>query len=235
MPVLPTVLALFGVGLVLVSFMREVQSERRSTFVLVVSLAASVGWGFILPTRSADGFALLSRAVLFGIIGESFLWRILSIARGSTRWTDARNAAPFAGFAVALAVLLPVPIDRAAFAPLALVGVAAAGLALSLARTTEELSLARGTAGRARASSATSATVILAVVAIIAAALMPGVQDMLGAVGSFIGPIIGRILYLLILPFAYLAGALVEWLRPLLVRSSRRGRTSSASSRSWSR
>src|SRR5207249_5017709 len=167
----------------------------------------------------ADGFALLSRAVLFGILGEAYLWRILSIARGATRWTDARNAAPFAGFVIALAVLLPLPadhVDRGAFAPLALIVVAAAGLALSLARTTEELALSRGTTGSARASSATSATVVLGAVAIVAAALMPGVQDLLGAVGNFISPIVGRILYLLILPFAYLAGALVEWLRPLL-------------------
>jgi len=218
-PVLATVLALFGVALLLVSIMREIKSERTSTFVLVVALAGAVGWGFILPTRDADGFALLSRAVLFGILGEAYLWRILSIARGATRWTDARNAAPFAGFVIALAVLLPLPadhVDRGAFAPLALIVVAAAGLALSLARTTEELALSRGTTGSARASSATSATVVLGAVAIVAAALMPGVQDLLGAVGNFISPIVGRILYLLILPFAYLAGALVEWLRPLL-------------------
>jgi hypothetical protein len=216
MPVSPTVLVLFGVGLLLVSVMREIQSERTSTVVLVISLAAAVAWGFILPTRNADGFALLSRAVLFGILGESYLWRILSIARGATRWTDARNAAPFAGLAIALAVLLPLAVDRAAFAPLALIVVAAAGLALSLARTTEELALSRGTTGTARASSATSATVVLGAVAIVAAALMPAVQDLLGAFGTFIGPIVGRILYLLILPFAYLAGALIEWLRPLL-------------------
>src|SRR5439155_1179186 len=210
-PVLATVLALFGVALLLVSIMREIKSERTSTFVLVVALAGAVGWGFILPTRDADGFALLSRAVLFGILGEAYLWRILSIARGATRWTDARNAAPFAGFVIALAVLLPLPadhVDRGAFAPLALIVVAAAGLALSLARTTEELALSRGTTGSARASSATSATVVLGAVAIVAAALMPGVQDLLGAVGNFISPIVGRILYLLILPFAYLAGAL---------------------------
>jgi len=216
LPVLPTTLALFGAALVLVSFTREVRTERASAFAIVATLAAAVGWGFVLPTRGADGFALLSRGVLFGLVGEAYLWRVLSIARGATRWTDARNAAPFAGVAVAVAVLVPLSIDRAAFAPLALVGVAAAGLALSLARTTEELALSRGTTGSARTSSATSVTVVLGAVAILAAALVPGVQDLLGTVGSFLGPIVGRILYLLILPFAYLAGALIELLRPIL-------------------
>jgi hypothetical protein len=159
---------------------------------------------------------VLSRVVIFGLLGEAYLWRIVSIARGGTRWTDARNAVPFAGVAIALATLAPGPVDRAPFATLALLTVAASGLALSLARTTEELALARGTSGAVRTTSATSATVVVGVVAILAAALAPAVQDALGAFGGFLAPIAGRVFYLLILPFAYLAGYLIEMLRPLI-------------------
>ena len=217
MPVLPTTLVLFGSGLLLVTVLREAGGERRSGAIVVLSLAGAAAWGVSLPMRAnADWFAVMSRVVGFGLVGELYLWRLLSIARGGTRWTDARNAAPFAGFAIAAAVLLPGPIDREPFAPLALIGVAASGLALSLARTTEELSLAQGTTGRLRTSSATSAAVIVGIVAIVAAAFVPSVQDALGRFGGFLAPIASRIFYLLVLPFAYLAGYLIEFLRPLI-------------------
>ena len=220
LPVLPTALVLFGAGLLLVTVLREAGAERRSATIIVIALAGAAGWGLSLPMRAgADWFATLSRIVLFGIIGEAYLWRTVSIARGAMRWTDARNAVPFAGLAIAAASLASGPIDRAPFAVLALLGVAASGLALSLARTSEELSLARGTTGRMRTSSATSATAIVGVIAIFAAALVPSVQDALGSFGGFLAPIVGRIFYLLILPFAYLAGYLIELLRPLLANA----------------
>src|SRR4051812_18087084 len=183
---------------------------------MVITLAAAAAWGLSLRMREPDGFSVLSRIVMFGLLGETFLWRVVSIARGGTRWTDARNAVPFSALAIAAAVLMPGPIDRTPFAGLALLTVAASGLALSLARTTEELALTRGTQGAMRTSSATSAMAVVGVVAIFAAALVPSVQDALSAFGSFVAPIAGRIFYLLILPFAYLAGYLVEFLRPLL-------------------
>ncbi len=216
MPVLPTFLSLFGAGVLLVAVLREIGGERRSATILVVTLAASAAWGLSLPMKQPDGFAVLSRVVIFGLLGEAYLWRIVSVARGGTRWTDARNAVPFAGLAIAVATLAPGPVDRAPFAALALLTVAASGLALSLARTTEELALARGTSGTARTSSATSATVVVGVVAILAAAFVPTVQDALGAFGGFLAPIAGRLFYLLVLPFAYLAGYLIELLRPLI-------------------
>ena len=216
LPSLPTFFALFGAGLLLVMLLREIGSERRSATIVVVTLAAAAAWGLSLPMRNPDGFATLSRVVVFGLLGEAYLWRMVSIARGSTRWTDARNAVPVAGFAIAAAVLLPGPIDRTPFAALALLTVAASGLALSLARTTEELALARGTSGKMRTSSATSTLVVIGVAAILAAALVPSVQDALGAFGGFLAPIAGRIFYLLILPFALLAGWLIEFLRPLI-------------------
>jgi len=216
MPALPTFFVLFGAALLLVTLLRQIGGERRNATILVVTLAASAAWGLSLSMKDPDGFAVLSRIVVFGLLGEAYLWRVVSISRGSTRWTDARNAVPFAAFAIAAAVLVPGPVDRAPFAGLALVAVAASGLALSLARTTEELALARGTQGTLRTTSATSTSVVVGVVAIIAAALVPTVQDVLGAVGGFLAPIAARIFYLLILPFAYLAGYLIEILRPLI-------------------
>ncbi len=141
---------------------------------------------------------------------------MLSIARGATRWTDARNEAPLAGLAIAAASLMPGPIDRAPFAALALLAIAASGLALSLARTSEELALARGTTGTVRTSSATSATAVVGVVAIVAAAFVPAVQDAFVAFGGFLAPIASRIFYLLVLPFAYLAAYLIDFLRPII-------------------
>ncbi len=216
-PVLPTTLVLFGVGLLLVTVLREAGTERRSATIVVITLAGAAAWGLTLPMKtSVDWFATLSRIVVFGLLGETYLWRLVSIARGAMRWTDARNAAPLAGLAIAAASLVPGPIDRAPFAALALLVIAASGLALSLARTSEELALARGTTGTVRTSSATSATVVVGVVAVFAAAFVPTLQDAFVAFGGFLAPIASRIFYLLILPFAYLAGYLIELLRPLL-------------------
>lgn len=215
MPVLPTFFVLFGAALLLVTLLREIGGERRSATIMVLTLAGAAAWGLSLSMKDPDGFSVLSRIVGFGLLGEAFLWRIVSIARGATRWSDARNAVPVSAVAIAVAVLLPGPIDRTPFAALSLLTVAASGLALSLARTTEELALARGTQGTMRTSSATSAMVVVGVVAILAAALVPSVQDAFSAFGTFLGPIASRIFYLLILPFAYLAGYLIELLRPI--------------------
>src|SRR5437773_1432346 len=147
LPVVPWTLVLFGVGILLVTIQREVRSERRGTTILVVTLAAGVVWGLALPARDPDGLAVLSRMVAFGLIAEGFLWRNLSIARGAVRWGDSRSALLFAGSCIGLAALASGPIDHGPLAVLALLVVALSGLALSLARTTEELALARGTRG----------------------------------------------------------------------------------------
>lgn len=216
LPVLPTVLGLFGVALLLATILREAGTERRNATVMIVTLAASAAWGLALPMHDPDGLAVLSRIVAFGVLGEAFLWRVLSIARGALRWTDARNAMPLVAGAIAIAAIGPWNVDRAPFAALALLVVAASGLGLSLARTTEELALSSGTMGTVRASTATSATVVLAVVAIIAAILVPVVQDALGAFGTWLAPLFERVLYVVILPFAYIASALIDLIRPFV-------------------
>ena len=222
LPIVPWTMVLFGVGIVLATIQREVKSERRGTTILVVTLAAGVAWGLILPARDPDGLAVLSRMVAFGLIAEAFLWRNLSIARGAVRWNDSRNALLFAGTCVGLAALASGPIDHGPLALLALLVVALSGLALSLARTTEELALARGTRGGARASSATGVSFVIGVVAILAAAFVPVVQDALSAFGTAIEPAFTRLLYLILLPLGYVAAFIVEFLAPILARFWRR-------------
>jgi len=216
LPIVPWTLVLFGIGLLLATIQREVRSERRGTTILVVTLAAGVVWGLALPARDPDGLAVLSRMVAFGLIAEGFLWRNLSIARGAVRWDDSRNAMLFAGACIALAALASGPIDRGPLAVLALLVVALSGLALSLARTTEELALARGTRGGARASSATGVSFVVGVVAILAAAFVPVVQDALSAFGTAIEPAFTRMVYLILLPLGYIAAFIVEFLAPMI-------------------
>jgi len=215
LPIVPWTLVLFGIGLLLVTIQREVKSERRGTTILIVTLAAGVVWGLVLPARDPDGLAVLSRMVAFGLIAEAFLWRNLSIARGAVRWTDTRNALLFAGTCVGLAALAG-PIEHGPLPVLALLVVALSALALSLARTTEELALARGTRGGARASSATGVSFVVGVVAILAAAFVPVVQDALSAFGTAVEPTFTRVVYLILLPLGYMAAFIVELLAPLI-------------------
>jgi hypothetical protein len=222
LPIVPWTMVLFGIGILLATIQREVRSERRGTTILVVTLAAGVGWGLILPARDPDGLAVLSRMVAFGLIAEAFLWRNLSIARGAVRWDDSRNALLFAGTCVGLAALATGPIDHGPLPVIALLVVALSGLALSLARTTEELALARGTRGGARASSATGVSFVVGVVAILAAAFVPTVQDALSAFGTAVEPAFTRLLYLLLLPLGYIAAFIVELLAPIVASLWRR-------------
>ena len=222
LPIVTWTLVLFGVGLVLVTIQREVRSERRGTTILIVTLAAGVVWGLVLPARDPDGLAVLSRMVAFGLIAEGLLWRNLSIARGAVRWSDSRNALLFAGTCVGVTALASGPIDHGPLAVLALLVVALSGLALSLARTTEELALARGTRGGARASSATGVSFVIGIVAILAAAFVPVVQEALSAFGTAIEPTFTRIVYLLLLPLGYIAAWIVGILAPLVASFMRR-------------
>lgn len=216
LPIVPWTMVLFGVGLLLATIQREVRSERRGTTIVIVTLAAGVAWGLVLPARDPDGLAVLSRMVAFGLIAEAFLWRNLSIARGAVRWDDSRNALLFAGTCVGLAAIATGPIDHEPLPILALLVVALSGLALSLARTTEELALARGTRGGARASSATGVSFVIGVVAILAAAFVPTVQHALSALGTAIEPTFTRLLYLILLPLGYLAAFFVEFFAALI-------------------
>lgn len=215
-PLVATTLALFGIGLALVTLQRERGAERRSATILVVTLAGGVVWGMLLRASLPDGLAVLSRAVLFGLIAEAFLWRNLTVARAGTRWPDVRDGAVFASVALIVTALAPGPIDRGALAFLALALVIVSALGLSLARTTEELALSRGTRGTARASSAAGVSFVVGISAVLTAALMPGVQNALGVIGTALEPLVTRVIYALVLPLGYIAAFIVQLLAPLL-------------------
>ena len=213
--------AVTGIALVLVAGLREAASVRRGNAIVVGTLVASVAVAVVLPTRSLDVVGWLGRLILFALIGEAFLWRIVSVARGAVRWTDALNAAPFAAAALALAAVLPFAIDRGPLPVLALVLVAAAGVALSLARTTEELSLAREGAPHAatRLESVTSLLFALGIAALAAALAAPSVGELLAALGETLAPAYDRAIFLILLPLGYIAALVFFLLEPLLRRA----------------
>ncbi|MGH2450720.1 MAG: DUF4129 domain-containing protein [Candidatus Limnocylindria bacterium] len=218
-PLWPSTVALFGFALVLVALLRERRGERQSIGLAVGVVGAAVVWGLSLPAREPDALAVLTRAIGFGIVGEAFLWRSLSIARGLIRWDGVRNAAVLAVLVIVIAALLPGPIDRGALAGLGLVVIAVSAVALSLARSIEELSLARSqTRGQTGTQAASGSAFLLGALAIVVALLLPGVQRLLGELVARVAPPLGDLLFLLLLPLGYLAAYLVEFFRWLLAR-----------------
>src|SRR5207245_2685807 len=83
----------------------DLPDQRRGTAVVMGTLVATALIAVLLPTRSLDGVGWLARLILFVVLGETYLWRVTSIARGAMRWTDARNAAPFAAVAIGLVAI----------------------------------------------------------------------------------------------------------------------------------
>ncbi|HUG56298.1 MAG TPA: hypothetical protein VMJ92_04395, partial [Candidatus Limnocylindrales bacterium] len=215
----PVSVALFGLALVLVAVLRERRGERQSIGLAVGVVGAAVVWGISLPARDPDALAVLTRAIGFGIVGEAFLWRALSISRGLIRWDAVRNAAVLAVLTIVVAALLPGPIDHPALAGLGLVVVAVSAIALSLARSIEELSLARSESrGQTGTQAASGSALLLGALAIAVALLLPGVQRVLGDLAARVTPPLGDLLFLLLLPLGYLAAYLVELFRWILAR-----------------
>src|SRR5207244_1348601 len=134
--------AVTGAALIIVAALRDTATERRGAAILVGTLIASLAVAYVLPARQLDLVSWLGRFVLFAIVGEIFLWRMITLARGAIRWSDARNATPFAAAVVAVAAIAPLPIDRTPLAAFALLLVASAAISLALARALEELALA---------------------------------------------------------------------------------------------
>lgn len=218
LPLFAATLGMIGASLLLVALVRELASERRGGAIVGATLLVGAALAFVLPSRGLDGAGTIARVIAFAILAEVFLWRIVSLGRVSVRWVDARNAAPLAGVAIAVAAIAPGPIDRAPLAPLALVVVASAGLSLSLARAAEELSLLREgeQRGAARVSSVTSVAVLFGVVAVIAAFLSPTLERLISDAGGWVAPALGTALFYLLLPLGYLAAYLVDVLAALL-------------------
>ena len=218
-PTVAVALALTGVGVILASILRDARADRQNTAIALTAIGAAALFGLLLKTPNADGLQVLTRLVLFGILGEAFVWRNLSVARGLVRWVDARNSAFAAVGLVALVALLPGALDRTGLVVAGLAATAAAGVALSLTRSAEELALsgaeARGAASRTTAS---GAAIVLAIVSVIGAVLAPSVGALVGQAGGAIAPIVGGLLYGILLIFGYAAAFLVEVFRDFLSR-----------------
>ncbi len=140
----------------------------------------------------------------------------MSLARGAVRWSDARNAVPFGAVALGIAAVAPIPVERTPLVPLALIFVAASAVALSVARSAEELSLTTGTAGSARLSSANSVVFALGIAAVVAALAAPAVDQALRDMGNALAPVFDQVIFYLLLPLGYLAALVYAILQPIL-------------------
>ncbi len=216
LPLLPTALGLAGITLVVTALLRERGTARQSAGLVVLVVAAWAAWGMALPARAPDLLASLTRLLGFGILGEVYLWRALTVARAAPRWRDVRDDALLALGAIALASLAPTA-DDAALPGLALAVACLGAVALSLARSTEEISLGGGEIrGRSLSSPATGIAFALGILAAVLAFALPSLETLVSAAANAVGPALDDLLFLLFLPLGYLAGALVAfglWLR----------------------
>ncbi|HET8567978.1 MAG TPA: DUF4129 domain-containing protein [Candidatus Limnocylindria bacterium] len=218
LPIGDAVLVSCGGALMLVALLREQRSDRGSRILTATVIGGAALLGVLAAPARADGIERLGRLVGFGILGEILLWRTLTISRGLSSWQQARGAVSLAALAVVLASVVP-GVDAGALPPFVLLGIAAAGVALSLSRSAEELELA-GTRARGgpSARSAASAALALGALALAAAAFAPSLRALAAAATEAVAPVLGTIAYWLVLPFAYLAAALVYLLEPLFRR-----------------
>ena len=214
----PATFGLLGVTLVLVAALREAGSEARGTAIVGGTLAAGALLAFLLPTHPLDLVTWGGRVIVFVILAEVYLWRVVSLARGAIRWSDARNAVPFGAVGLAFVAVAPIPLDRAPLVPFALVFVAASAISLSVARSAEELSLTTGAAGPARLSSANSVVFALGVAALVAALAAPAIDQLLRDLGSALAPGFDDFLFTLLLPLGYLAALVFAILQPVMSR-----------------
>src|SRR5688572_30599693 len=85
----PITLGFIGATLVLLAALRETGSEARGTTVVGVTLGACALLAVVLPTYPLDVVTWGGRIIAFVIVGEVYLWRVVSLARGGVRWSDA--------------------------------------------------------------------------------------------------------------------------------------------------
>jgi hypothetical protein len=216
MPIVPLALALTGVGIVLASVLRDARADRQNTAIAIGAMVAAAALGVYLAPARSDGLMILTRVVLFGIVGEAFVWRNLSFARSLVRWTDARNAGFAALGAMAVVAVLPGVVDRTGLTVAGLAAVAATGIALSLARSAEELALAgREARGDMSRTTASGTAILLAILCVVGAILAPLTGDLVRQAGETIAPIIGRLLYGFLLAMGYVAEFFVNVIQSL--------------------
>src|SRR5438128_9745844 len=107
----PTTLALIGATGVLVAALRETGSEARGTAVVGATLGAGLLLAVLLPTHPLDVVTWGGRIITFVIVAEVYLWRVVSLARGAVRWSDARHAVPLGAVALAIVSLCLARVD----------------------------------------------------------------------------------------------------------------------------
>lgn len=211
-----TTAALFGLTLVLVSILRERGTARQSAALVAAVMAGWAVWGMSQRAVGADSVAILGRAIGFGILGEVWLWRSLTIARGLQRWREVRSDTLLGLAAIVVAALVAGPIDRGALTVIALAVACAGAVALSLARSAEELSLATQVHGKQSGSSATGTAFALGALAVAVAVALPSIESLMATAMSVIGPAVHAVLLVVLLPLGYLAAYVIElvlWLR----------------------
>jgi hypothetical protein len=207
-------LALFGALLLLLAWLRDPTGRAVGAALTVLVIGGGAMAALLLPTTAHDALATLTRLVGFGILGETALWRAVSLARSAGRWREVRGGATFAVISVALAAISPGAVDRAALVPLGFLAAAGTGLALSLARAREELALASGAArGRVERGSAGASALLLGLLALAATLALPRLQDALRGVLPRVGDALSGLAFVLLLPFGYLAAGLVHAFR----------------------
>ena len=216
LPIVSLDLALTGAGIVLASVLRDARAVRQNTAIAVGAIVASAVLGVSFASARPDGLQLLTRIVLFGIVGEAFVWRNLTVARALVRWGDARTAGFTAIGLLAVVALLPGPIDRTGLVVVGLLATGATGVALSLARSAEELAVAgseaRGETGR---STASGTAILVAILTVIGALVAPSAGDLARQLGERAAPIVGGLLYGVLLALGYVAELFVNFARSL--------------------
>jgi hypothetical protein len=220
-PIVTTALALAGVEIVLASILRDARADRQNTTIALTAMGAFVALGIYYAPAHPDGLVILSRVLLFGILGEVFVWRNLTIARTLVRWSDARDSGFAAIGTTVVVALLPGLIDRTGLVIVGLAATAATGIALSLARSAEELALAgREAYGDTGRTTASGTAILLAVLAVIGAIFAPFAGDLIGQAADRVAPIIGDLLYGFLLAMGYVAEFFVTVIQSLFQHAS---------------
>lgn len=215
-----TSVGVFGVTLVLASLLRERGTLRQSGALVALVMGGSAAWSFTLAVQPVDVLAVLTRVIGFAILGEAYLWRVIGVVRDAQRWRTVRNATLLSLGTVVVAALVPGPIDRSALPALGLLVAVTGAVALSLARSVEELQLAgQQIEGRPAASAATGTAFALGLVAVVVAVALPAAQELLAGAMRVLGPIVDAALVAILMPLGYAAAAFVAlaiWVRDLI-------------------
>ncbi len=216
----PAAAVLCGITLITTAALRERGTMRQSGALVALTMAAAAAWGMTLAARAPDALAALTRVIGFAILGEAYLWRALGIARGQQRWREVRGDALVALGAVALASLFAGPIDRDALPALGLLVAFAGAVGLSLARSAEELALSTAEVRAATSTGhATGTAFALGVLALAVGFALPLLEAMLLSLARAVGPLLGDLIFAILLPLGYVAAYLVQialWLREVL-------------------